>query len=87
MATGDVVRTQRVDRYHVEINHGRGWAQIHPPGWEHTTLLTMARSYASQVAADHPGSAVRIVRTTVSQVTTLRTGRVSEVETGTAIVA
>lgn len=77
MAIGDIVKTYRVSRYQVEIRHQDGeWHEIHPPDWEHTTDLTVARPYADRVRADHPASGVRIIETDSVKITKLRTGEV-----------
>lgn len=87
MATGDVVTTRRADRYHVEIRHPDGdWNHIHPPTWERTTLLTMARHYAARVKEDHPDSEVRIIRTRATEVTKLGTRETTVVDLGTEVV-
>lgn len=87
MAMGEVVRTRRSDRYHVEVQHpGSDWNHIHPPDWEHTTLPELARQYAVCVERDHPGSEARIVRTRVAEVTKLLTGKTTTVDLGAWVV-
>lgn len=79
MAVGDTVQTQRVETYHVEVCHpgSDDWHHIHPPRWETTTAVGEATRYAGDVQHDHPGSAVRIVHATASEITTLATGKTS----------
>lgn len=59
------IRTNVRDRYHVEVNEGRGWIHVHPPTWETTLNLTVAADYAAQVRRDYPGAQVEIVGTTI----------------------
>lgn len=88
MATGDVVKTQRVDRYHVEIRHPRDddWHQIHGIDWETTPDLAAARAYAEQVSTDHPGSQVRLVGTRAVEITKILTGETKTLNVKASVI-
>ena len=87
MANGDVVRTERADRYNVEIRHpGRDWNHIHGLDWETTASPDAAREYADTVEQDHPASEVRIVHTSATRITKILTGETRAIDLGTTIV-
>ncbi|MEU9509904.1 hypothetical protein AB0D32_26905 [Micromonospora sp. NPDC048170] len=84
MATGDVVITQRADRYHVEIQHsGNGWNHIHGLHWETTRSPAAAHLYADIVERDHPGSRARVIKTQAVKVTKALTGTTKTLDLGT----
>lgn len=78
ISVGDTICGKRISRYHIEIRHeGGDWHEIHPPAWEHTDRLTIARPYADAVRADYPQAEIRIMQTDGMDILTYRTGATS----------
>jgi hypothetical protein len=82
MTVGHTVQIDLLpSRYQVEIRHpGRDWSHVHPPSWERTTLLVLARRYALQVQHDEPEAQVRVVRIRRGRCRTFATGEVRDID-------